>query len=80
MCFAVDIIGLILGVNNLLTLVETKVAGKHIAERNGKQKIRHTVIAEQLKADEQRAVIGQFVTPQKTAAMPTAVQRVGENA
>ena len=25
-----------------------------------------------------RAVIGQFVTPQKTAAMPTAVQSVGE--
>ena len=72
MCFAVDIIGLIFGVNNFLAAVESIVSGKHVAECNGKQKVRHAVIAEQLKADEQ------FVTPQKTAAMPTAVQRVGE--
>ena len=50
----VDIVGLVLGVDDLLALVETKVAGQHIAERDGKEKIRHTVISEQLKADEQR--------------------------
>ncbi len=77
MCFAVDIIGLIFGVNNFLAAVEAIVSGKHVAECNGKQKVRHAVIAEQLKLMS-RAVIGQFVTPQKTAAMPTAVQSVGE--
>ena len=50
----VDIVSLVLGVDDLLTLVETKVAGQHIAERDGKEKIWHTVISEQLKADEQR--------------------------
>ena len=50
----VDIVGLVLGVDDLLALVETKVAGQHIAERDGEKKIRHTVISEQLKADEQR--------------------------
>ena len=53
MCFAVDIIGLIFGVNNFLAAVESIVSGKHVAECNGKQKVRHAVIAEQLKADEQ---------------------------
>lgn len=53
MCFAVDIIGLIFGVNNFLAAVESIVSGKHVAESNGKQKVRHTIIAKQLKADEQ---------------------------
>ena len=52
MCFAVDIIGLIFGVNNFLAAVQAIVSGKHVAESNGKQKVRHAVIAEQLKADE----------------------------
>ncbi len=47
MCFAVDIIGLIFGVNNFLAAVESIVSGKHVAECNGKQKVRHAVIAEQ---------------------------------
>ena len=32
MCFAVDIIGLIFGVNNFLAAVESIVTGKHITE------------------------------------------------
>jgi len=36
MCFAVDIIGLIFGVNNFLAAVESIVSGKHVAESNGK--------------------------------------------
>ena len=42
----VDIVGLVLGVDDLLALVETKVAGQHIAERDGEKEIRHTVISE----------------------------------
>lgn len=49
----VDIVGLVLGVDDLLALVETKVARQHIAERDGEKEIRHTVISKQLKADEQ---------------------------
>ena len=49
----VDIVSLVLGVDDLLTLVETKVARQHIAERDGEKEIRHTVISKQLKADEQ---------------------------
>ena len=53
MCFAVDIIGLIFGVNNFLAAVQSVITGKHVAECNSEQKVRHTFIAEQLKADEQ---------------------------
>lgn len=67
MCFAVDIIGLIFGVNNFLAAVESIVSGKHVAECNGKQKVRHAVIAEQLKADEQ-GVSGSLSHHRKTAA------------
>ncbi len=49
----VDIVSLVLGVDDLLALVETKVARQHIAERDGEKEIRHTVISKQLKADEQ---------------------------
>ena len=51
--FAVNIIGFIFRINNLLAAIQSIVAGEHIAECNGKQKVRHTVIAKQLKADEQ---------------------------
>ena len=51
--FAVNIIGFIFRINDLLAAIQSIVAGEHIAESNGKQKVRHAVIAEQLKADEQ---------------------------
>ena len=51
--FAVNIIGFIFRINNLLAAIQSIVSGKHVAECNGKQKVRHAVIAEQLEADEQ---------------------------
>ena len=51
--FAVDIIGLIFRINDLLAAIQSIVAGEHIAECNCEQKVRHTIITKQLKADEQ---------------------------
>ena len=73
----VDVAGFVFGVHDLLTPVQTKVSGKHVAESGSQKKIRHAVITEQFKTDYSE-VIGQFVTPQNTAVMPTAVQSVGD--
>ena len=54
MCFAVDIIGLIFGVNNFLAAVESIVSGKHVADGDCDQVVISVVEAEQLEADQQR--------------------------
>ena len=48
-----DIGGLEFGIQDLLTAIETVIAGKHIAEGDRKQIVRHSFVAEQLKTDEQ---------------------------
>jgi hypothetical protein len=45
----IDIIGLVLGVDDSLAPVQTKISGEHVAECDRQQKVRHTVVAEQLK-------------------------------
>lgn len=49
----VDVVSLVFGVYNLLAAVQPKVSREHVAEGDCQQKIRHSVIAEQLKADKQ---------------------------
>ena len=54
MCFAVDVIGFVFGVDNLLTLVKSVITGEHIAECDSEQEIGHSLKTEQLEADQQR--------------------------
>lgn len=53
-CFSVDIVGFVLGVDNLLTAVETVIAGDHITESDGEKEVRRALKTEQLKADQKR--------------------------
>lgn len=46
LCFFIDIVGLVFGIHDFLAAVESVIAGEHITEGHGKQKIRHSVIAE----------------------------------
>ena len=49
----IDIICFILGVHDLLAVIQAKISRQHIAERNCEQKVRHPLIAEHLEADQQ---------------------------
>lgn len=53
MRLAVDVVGFVLGIDNLLAVIEPIVAGEHVAESDGKQEVGHALIAEQFKADKQ---------------------------
>ena len=53
MGFSVDVIGFVFRINDFLAAIEPVIAGKHIAECDSEQKIRHRIIAEQFEADKQ---------------------------
>lgn len=50
----VNVIGFVFGIYDLLAAVQSEVSGEHIAECGCKQKVRHTVVAEQLETDQKR--------------------------
>lgn len=53
MRLSIDIICLILRINDFLAVVQSVIAGQHITECDGEQEIRHSIVAEQLKADKE---------------------------
>ena len=51
--FSVNIFRFIFGIYNFLAVVQSVITGKHVAQSHRKQKIRHSLKAKKLKADEQ---------------------------